>query len=61
MLLSDRGAFLTHIVLTDDLPGKRRMLAAVLESLQGGATTQSLPKTGCSTCKKVFLSTTCGS
>jgi uncharacterized lipoprotein YddW (UPF0748 family) len=30
MLISDRGAFFSHIILTDDRPGKQRMLAAVL-------------------------------
>jgi len=30
MLLSDRGAFLTHTVLSDDREGKKEMLAAVL-------------------------------
>ena len=30
MLLSARGAFLTHIVLADDRPGKKQLLAAVL-------------------------------
>lgn len=33
MLLSDRGAFFTHIILRDDLAGKKRMLAAVLGHL----------------------------
>jgi len=33
MLVSDRGAFLNHIVLSDDRPGKRRLLAAVLGHL----------------------------
>jgi len=33
MLLSDRGAFFSHIILRDDLAGKKRMLAAVLGHL----------------------------
>lgn len=33
MLLSDRGAFLTHIILPDDRPGKKQLLAAVLGHL----------------------------
>ena len=33
MLLSDRGAYFTHILLTDDRTGKRQMLAAVLGKL----------------------------
>jgi uncharacterized lipoprotein YddW (UPF0748 family) len=33
MLLSDRGAFLTHIILPDDRPGKKQMLSAVLGRL----------------------------
>ena len=33
MLLSDRGAFFSHIVLADDPAGKRQMLAAVLGKL----------------------------
>ena len=33
MLISDRGAFFSHIVLSDDPEGKRQMLAAVLGHL----------------------------
>ena len=33
MLLSDRGAFFSHIILRDDLAGKKQMLAAVLGQL----------------------------
>ncbi len=33
MLLSDRGAFLSHIVLRDDREGKKRLLAALLGHL----------------------------
>jgi uncharacterized lipoprotein YddW (UPF0748 family) len=33
MLLSDRGAFLSHVMLSDDPNGKRRLLAAVLGHL----------------------------
>ncbi len=33
MLISDRGAFLSHIVLPDDRTGKRQLLAAVLGKL----------------------------
>ncbi len=33
MLLSDRGAFLSHIVLSDDRPAKKRLLAAILGRL----------------------------
>lgn len=33
MLLSDRGAFLSHIILPDDHTGKRQLLAAVLGKL----------------------------
>lgn len=33
MLLSDRGAFLTHILLPDDRPGKKQLLAAILGRL----------------------------
>lgn len=33
MLLSDRGAFLSHIILSDDRPGKKQLLAAVLGHL----------------------------
>jgi len=33
MLVSDRGAFFSHIVLTDDPDGKRQMLAALLGHL----------------------------
>jgi len=33
MLLSDRGAFFSHVILPDDRPGKRQMLAAVLGHL----------------------------
>jgi len=33
MLLSDRGAFFTHIILTDDRAGKKQLLAAVLGKL----------------------------
>ncbi len=33
MLLSDRGAFFSHIVLADDRAGKKQMLAAVLGKL----------------------------
>ena len=33
MLLSDRGAYFSHILLTDDRNGKRQMLAAVLGKL----------------------------
>ncbi|MBN2474442.1 MAG: family 10 glycosylhydrolase [Pirellulales bacterium] len=33
MLLSDRGAFLSHTVLSDDRPGKKRLLASVLGHL----------------------------
>jgi uncharacterized lipoprotein YddW (UPF0748 family) len=33
MLLSDRGAFFSHIILRDDLAGKKQMLAAILGQL----------------------------
>ena len=33
MLLSDRGAYFSHIILPDDRPGKKRMLAAILGRL----------------------------
>ncbi len=33
MLLSDRGAFFSHLVLSDDRPGKKQLLAAVLGKL----------------------------
>jgi uncharacterized lipoprotein YddW (UPF0748 family) len=33
MLLSDHGAFFSHVILSDDLPGKKQMLAAVLGKL----------------------------
>ncbi|MFV1968206.1 MAG: glycoside hydrolase family 10 protein [Pirellulaceae bacterium] len=33
MLLSDRGAFFSHIILRDDRAGKKRMLAAILGHL----------------------------
>ncbi len=33
LLLSDRGAFLTHILLTDDRAGKEQLLAAILGRL----------------------------
>ena len=34
MLLSDRGAFFSHVILRDDLPGKKQMLAAILGQLE---------------------------
>ena len=33
MLLSDRGAFFSHVILTDDRAGKQQMLAAILGHL----------------------------
>jgi len=33
MLISDRGAFLSHIILSDDLPAKKQLLAAILGRL----------------------------
>ena len=33
MLLSDRGAFFSHLVLPDDRPAKKQLLAAVLGKL----------------------------
>ena len=34
LLLSDRGAFMTHIILSDDRDAKKQMLAAVLGHLE---------------------------